>query len=425
MTEVRVPDIGDFTDVPVVEVLVAPGDTVQTDEPVVILESDKASMEVPAPRAGVVGEVTISVGDTVSEGDVILTLEAGDGDEPEPEPEPEDDDADGEDEGDGEAGAGEPARETPAPSGAAAARSSRNGDAADGEVFAGPGARRVARELGVELAGVAGTGHKGRVTTEDVRAAASRPAPAAPAGEGLPPWPQVDFARFGPVETVELPRIKRISGPVLARNWLAIPHVTQHDETDVTDLEAFRKDVNAAHAEEGVKVTMVALLLKASAAALRIHPELNSSLEGDRLVLKRYYHLGVAVDTPEGLVVPVIRDVDRKGLLELARELTEVSGRARAGRLTREDIEGGTFSISSLGGIGGTAFTPIINAPEVAILGVSRMATKPVWRDGEWVPRLILPLSLSYDHRVVDGALAARFTTLLGSLLSDPRKMLL
>jgi pyruvate dehydrogenase E2 component (dihydrolipoamide acetyltransferase) len=260
-----------------------------------------------------------------------------------------------------------------------------------------------------------------------VRAAVSRPAaaPAAAAGDGLPPWPKVDFARFGPVEQVELSRIKRISGPVLARNWLAIPHVTQHDESDVTELEAFRKEVNTEHGQDGVKVTMVALLLKASAAALRIHPELNSSLEGDHLILKRYYHLGVAVDTPEGLVVPVIRDVDRKGLLELARELGEVSGRARAGRLTREDIEGGTFSISSLGGIGGTAFTPIINAPEVAILGVSRTATKPVWRDGEFVPRLMLPLSLSYDHRVVDGALAARFTTTLASLLSDPRRMLL
>ncbi|HWH15867.1 MAG TPA: 2-oxo acid dehydrogenase subunit E2, partial [Miltoncostaeaceae bacterium] len=303
----------------------------------------------------------------------------------------------------------------------------------EGEVYAGPGARRLARDLEVDLAEVRGTGHKGRITKEDVRAHHERAlgggggaaAPGAGLGAGLPAWPQVDFARFGPVETVELSRIRRIAGPNLARNWIAIPHVTQHDEADVTELEAFRREVNAAHADAGVKVTMVSLLLKACASTLRAFPEFNSSLDGDHLVLKRYTHLGFAADTPQGLMVPVVRDVDRRGLLEIARELTRLSQAARDGKLAREDMQGGTFTISSLGGIGGTAFTPIINAPEVAILGVSRMATKPVWTDGEFRPRLMLPLSLSYDHRVIDGAAAARFTTHLAGLLRDPRQMLL
>ena len=256
--------------------------------------------------------------------------------------------------------------------------------------------------------------------------AGPREAPASAGGRpDLPAWPDVDFAAFGPVETVELSRIKRIAGPALSRNWALIPHVTQHDEADITELEAFRKEVNAAHASEGVKVTMVSLLLKACAAALRAFPEFNSSLQGDSLVLKRYFHIGFAVDTPGGLMVPVIRDVDRKGLLDIARELTVLSTAAREGTIGPDDMRGGTFTVSSLGGIGGTAFTPIVNAPEVAILGVSRSAMKPVWIDGEFQPRLILPLSLSYDHRVVDGAAAARFTTHLGTLLSDARQMLL
>ncbi len=433
LTEVHLPDIGDFTDVPVIEVLVAEGDTVAPETPLIVLETDKATMEVPSPAGGVVRGLAVSVGDTLSEGDMILTLD-GDGDGSG------DEDADGSGNGAAPPDAGSstpPAEraETTEGSGgpAAAGRAVDERPDRDG-VYAGPSARRLARELGVDLADVAGTGDKGRATADDVRAAAAR-RPSAPraapdaaptAGlEELPGWPSVDFARFGPIERAELSRIKRIAGPILQRNWVTIPHVTQHDEADITDLEAFRKEVNAAHAADGVKVTMVSLLLKACAAALRVFPEFNASLEGDTLVLKGYHHLGFAVDTPEGLVVPVIRDVDRKGLLDIARELTELSGRAREGALRSEDMQGGTFTISSLGGIGGTAFTPIINAPEVAILGVSRSTMRPVW-DGEgFVPRLMLPLSLSYDHRVIDGAAAARFTTHLGSLLRDPRNMLL
>ncbi|HMO00434.1 MAG TPA: 2-oxo acid dehydrogenase subunit E2, partial [Miltoncostaeaceae bacterium] len=445
MSEVLVPDIGDFADVPVIEVLVTAGDAVETEQPLIVLESDKASMEVPSPSGGTVETVAVSVGDTVSQGDLILTL-SDDGAAPEAEGEPEGGDAGeapeapeapegSEEDAGGEPDAGEQSPgaagreaeqegvgdEAPQPA-AAGAGEPRDGDG-DG-VYAGPAVRRLARERGIDLASVRGTGRGGRVTKEDLEGAAggggrattaatertSAPPPAgAPAVEGLPAWPQVDFAAFGPVETVGLSRIKRIAGPALARNWVMIPHVTQHDEADITELEAFRVEVNAAHAEEGVKVTMVSLLLKACAAALRAFPEFNASLDGGDLVLKRYYHLGFAVDTPQGLLVPVIRDVDRKGLLEIARELTELSGAAREGALSREQMEGGTFTISSLGGIGGTAFTPIINAPEVAILGVSRSAMKPVWQDGEFVPRLMLPLSLSYDHRVVDGAAAARF----------------
>ncbi|MEQ9093373.1 MAG: 2-oxo acid dehydrogenase subunit E2, partial [Miltoncostaeaceae bacterium] len=290
------------------------------------------------------------------------------------------------------------------------------------------------RELGVEIESVTGTGRKGRITSDDVRAAAEG-GTGEDAGEGaagrspsradLPAWPSVDHAAYGPVERVALSRIKRIAGPALARNWALIPHVTQHDEADITELEAFRKETNAAHADEGVKLTMVSLLLKACAATLRVFPEFNSSLEGDELVLKRYLHLGFAVDTPGGLLVPVIRDVDRKGLIEIARDLVELSGAAREGKLGAEAMRGGTFTLSSLGGIGGSFFTPIINAPEVAILGVGRSEMKPVWDGESFQPRLTLPLSLSYDHRVVDGAAAARFITHLGRTLADPRRMLL
>jgi pyruvate dehydrogenase E2 component (dihydrolipoamide acetyltransferase) len=445
VTEVRVPDIGDFSDVPVIEVLVSAGDTLAVEDPVIVLESDKASMEVPSPVAGTVDAVSVSVGDEVSQGDLILTVSGGGeggegddgaeapgaaaGDEPEPAGDEGTEPDAGGDPDPSRAGREEqeaapeepPSRERPRPP-----AGTFDGD----DVYAGPGARRLARQLGVDLGSVTGSGPKGRVTREDVEAAAGAPAtgpaPAAPAAPGgLPPWPEVDFASFGPVETVARSRIARIAGPALARNWVTIPHVTQHDEADITELEAFRKEVNAAHADEGVKVTMVSLLLKACAAALRAFPAVNSSLVGEDLVVKRYYHLGFAVDTPNGLLVPVIRDVDRKGLLDIARELTELSGAAREGALTREQMQGGTFTVSSLGGIGGTAFTPIINAPEVAILGVSRSAMRPVWNGTGFVPRLMLPLSLSYDHRVIDGAAAARFTTHLSDLLSDPRKMLL
>jgi pyruvate dehydrogenase E2 component (dihydrolipoamide acetyltransferase) len=284
----------------------------------------------------------------------------------------------------------------------------------------------MARELGVDLAGVTGSGRKGRVTKDDVKKA--KEAPAVPAGAGIPgldmaPWPQIDFAKYGEVERVPLSRIKRISGPNLARNWVMIPHVTHNDDADITDLEAFRKQINSE--QQDVKVTMVALLMKACVGALRQFPEVNSSLDGDELVIKRYYHIGFAADTPQGLLVPVIRDADRKGLLEIAGELTELSGKAREGKLSAEEMRGSTFTISSLGGIGGTGFTPIVNAPEVAILGVTRSAMRPVWDGNEFVPRLILPLSLSYDHRVIDGASAARFVAHLAGELSDLRRVLL
>jgi pyruvate dehydrogenase E2 component (dihydrolipoamide acetyltransferase) len=418
LTEVVVPDIGDFSDVPVIEVLVAPGDTVAPEDPLVTLESDKATMDVPAPAAGVVKALLVKVGDTVSEGTPILTLSAEGSEEPaaavvaeasaEPQPPPQ-----------------------PAPPPVAAP--SGNGKAASGPVYASPSVRRQARELGLDLSTVRGSGRKGRITKEDVQAAVRVPAPA-PAGPladgvvGIPglnlaPWPKVDYAKHGPIERVPLPRIKRISGPNLARNWVMIPHVTHHDEADITQLEAFRKQLNAEQSE--VKVTMVALLLKACVASLQEFPDFNSSLDGDDLVLKRYYHLGFAADTPLGLVVPVIRDVDKKGLLEIAAELRSLSSAAREGRLKPTDMSGGTFSISSLGGIGGTGFTPIVNAPEVAILGVTRSAMQPVWNGEEFVPRLMLPLSLSYDHRVVDGAAAARFCVHLSGVLMDLRRALL
>ena len=447
--DVLVPDIGDFADVPVIEVLVQEGAEVAAEDPLIVLESDKATMEVPSPAGGTVDSVAVEVGDTVSEGDLILKLTVSDpGEAPanggdgasdeEPATPSSAEGVDATSEGtETPAERGEPdapARPGPSEPAPAASEPARDGDAGGETSYAGPGARRLARELGVDLSSLEGTGRRGRITKEDVQAAAdgrggegAREPAAAPAGgrADLPPWPDVDFASYGEVEVVELSRIKRIAGPALSRNWALIPHVTQHDEADITDLEAFRKEVNAAHAGEGVKVTMVSLLLKACASALRSFPEFNSSLDGDRLVLRRHYHLGFAVDTPGGLLVPVIRDVDRKGLLEIARELVELSTAARDGTIGAERMRGGTFTISSLGGIGGTAFTPIINAPEVAILGVSRSAMRPVWDGEEFRPRLMLPLSLSYDHRIIDGAAAARFTAYLAQVLSDLRRVLL
>jgi pyruvate dehydrogenase E2 component (dihydrolipoamide acetyltransferase) len=419
VVEVKVPDIGDFDDVPVIEVHVAPGDTIAPEDPLVTLESDKATMDVPSPLEGVVQELKVAVGDAVSEGTVILVAAAGGVDEAaaaELLAEPAVEEA--------EAVQDEIAAATPPPSEPA------------GVLYAGPGVRRLARELGVDLTTVRGTGRKGRILKADVVGAADGSAPAAaPAkapsqgaavgGLEVLPWPKVDFEKFGEVERVALSRIKRISGPVLHRNWVTIPHVTHNDEADITELEAFRKRTNDEIAKSGVKLTMVALLLKALVPALQRFPELNASLEGDELVLKRYYHLGFAADTPQGLVVPVIRDVDKKGLVDIAKDLTELSGKAREGKLGPSDMAGGTFTVSSLGGLGGTSFTPIINAPEVAILGVTRSSTKAVWDGGQFVPRLMVPLSLSYDHRVIDGALAARFTTYLVSVLSDLRRGLL
>ena len=429
MHEVLVPDIGDFKDVPIIEVLVKPGDTVKAEESLVTIESDKATMEVPAPVGGVVRDMKVKVGDKVSEGTLILTLEVG------------------------EAAAAQPAAPTPAaapPAPAAApapaasvpaapakapapASSAAVDEASFARAHASPAVRRFARELGVDLGKVKGSGPKERVLKEDiqgfVKEALARPA--APAGGGigmgLPPMPVIDFAKFGPIESKALSRIKKISGANLHRNWVAIPHITQQDEVDITELEAFRKDMSEAAQKQGVRLTLLAFLIKASVAALRQFPQFNSSLspEGDSLILKHYYHIGVAVDTPNGLVVPVIRDADKKGAMQIARELGEVSARARDGKMSPTDMQGGTFSISSLGGIGGTHFTPIINAPEVAILGASRAMTKPVWKDGAFVPRLILPLSLSYDHRVIDGAEGARFITTLSSALSDIRRLIL
>ena len=451
VVDVVVPDIGDFSEVPVIEILVEPGQAVEAEEALVTLESDKATMDVPAPFAGTVKDIRIKVGDRVGEGAVLMTFAtedegAGGGGES----------SSGADSGSAEetdSGADEgeepPSKEEPATSEAVetaekAAASEPVEDTTDepppptvsdsaDAPYASPSVRRVARERGVDLASVNGSGRKGRITKEDVEAAAaggpSTPSKAATAsgGAGIPglqvaPWPKIDFEKFGEVERVPLTRIKRISGPNLARNWVMIPHVTHNDEADITDLEAFRKQVNA---EQDVKVTMVALLLKACVSSLKAFPEVNSSLAGDDLVLKRFYHLGFAADTPQGLVVPVIRDVDQKGLLELASELRELSGKARDGKLGPGDMSGGTFTISSLGGIGGTSFTPIVNAPEVAILGVTRSAMKPVWNGTEFVPRLMVPLSLSYDHRVIDGALAARFVVHLVGVLSDLKRVLL
>jgi pyruvate dehydrogenase E2 component (dihydrolipoamide acetyltransferase) len=426
--DVLVPDIGDFTDVAVVEVHVAAGDEVAENDPLVTLETDKATMDVPAPFGGVVQDVLLKVGDTASQGTRVVSLAVA-----------------------AEAAAAVEAAAPSAVRSAVAAEASARprppedppdapapevdaGSNGGGPVYASPSVRRLARELGVDLGVVQGTGRKGRIVPEDVhavadgggRGAVAPPVPGADgggAGLDLLPWPTVDFAKYGEVERVPLSRIRRISAANLARNWVRIPHVTHNDEADVTDLEAFRKQLNSEQSD--VKVTMVALLLKAAAATLKAFPDVNSSLDGDELVRKKYYHLGFAADTPNGLVVPVVRDVDRKGLLEIAAELTELSGKARAGKLGPAEMAGATFTISSLGGIGGTSFTPIVNAPEVAILGVVRSAMKPVWDGREFVPRLMLPLSLSYDHRVIDGASAARFVAHLSGVLTDLRRVLL
>jgi pyruvate dehydrogenase E2 component (dihydrolipoamide acetyltransferase) len=433
--EVKVPDIGDFKDVPVIEILVRPGDTVKAEDPLITLESDKATMEVPSPAAGIVKDVKVRLGDRIAKGVVVLTLEAAEAGasvaaaSPAPQhaaaPQP--------------ASAPQPAPApppgvAPAPS---APRPAPPTPILDDDSFraahASPSVRKFARELGVDLAHVAGTGPKGRIRQEDVQAfvkTALAGAPAARASGGgraldLLPWPAVDFTRFGPVELRPLSRIRKLSGANLARNWVMIPHVTQFDEADITGLEAFRAALNREHEKAGVKVTMLAFLISAAVAALRKFPEFNASLDDGTLVLKGYFNIGFAADTPNGLVVPVLRNADRKGVLELAREMGELSAKAREGRLGPADMQGGCFTISSLGGIGGTAFTPIINAPEVAILGVSKSALKPVWDGRAFAPRLMLPLSLSYDHRVIDGAAAARFTAHLASLLGDLRRVIL
>ncbi len=422
--QVLVPDIGNFKDVNVIEVMVKAGDTLSAEQTLLTLETDKATVDVPTPYAGVVREVKVKIGDKVSEGSLILLLETTEA-------------------------AGMPAvpvvpaaqEEAAAPVEPAPppmplpAMPAQPVELAVVPVFgarvhASPAIRRFARELGVELAQVKGSGEKGRVTRNDVQgfvktALAQGGAGGVSAVPGLQiaAPPQVDFAQYGPVETRPLSRIKKLSGANLQRNWLTIPHVTQHDEADISDLEAFRKQLGEEYAQEKLRITPLAFLLKATVAALQQYPEFNASLDasGENLVFKQYFHIGVAVDTPDGLMVPVLRDVDQKGIVQLARELAVVSAKARDLKLTAAEMQGGCFTISSLGGIGGTSFTPIINAPEVAILGVSRASMKPVYRDGTFVPRLILPFSLSYDHRVIDGAAAVRFTTFLAKVLSDIR----
>ena len=428
LVEIKVPDIGDYKNIPVIEILVAPGDSVAAEDPLMTLESDKATMEVPAPMSGVVRELKVKIGDKVSEGVLVMTLEtvavAASTEAAATKPVsstvaqvP--------------AKLAAPVAATPVAPRTVVAAPAPLDEAAARMAHAGPSVRRFARELGVDISKVAASGPKNRILREDVqayvKAALVRPAAGSGLGFNLPAMTPVDFSKFGPVETQALSRIKKLSGAFLHRNWLSIPHITQNDDADITELEAFRKSqVDEARAA-GVKFTLLGFLIKAVVVALKECPHFNASLspDGESLVLKQYFHIGVAVDTPNGLVVPVIRDADKKGLREIAKELGEVSTRMRDGKINPADLQGGCFSISSLGGLGGTYFTPIINAPEVAILGVGKAAMRPVWDGKQFVPRLMLPLSLSYDHRVIDGAEGARFMSFLGGVLSDIRRLVL
>ena len=426
--ELKVPDIGDFKDVPVIELFVKVGDTVALDAPIVTLESDKATMEVPATAAGVIQELRVKLGDRVSEGAVIALISAA-----------------------GAPAAAAPVAQAapaaaPAPAKAAApaaapvaVANAPVATATPAASHASPAVRKFARELGVDIAKIAATGPKGRILKEDIQnfikgilAQASSGAPAASAAAGagvggisLLPWPSVDFTKFGEIESKPLSRIKKISGANLHRNWVVIPHVTTHDDADITDLEAFRVQMNKELEKSGAKLTMLAFMIKAAVATLKKFPTFNASLDGDNLVLKKYFHIGFAADTPNGLMVPVIRDADKKGVIEIAKEMGELAKLAREGKLKPDQMQGGCFTISSLGGIGGTYFTPIINAPEVSIMGVCKSQTRPVWDGKQFVPRLILPLSLSWDHRVIDGAEAARFNTYFAGVLKDFRRVLL
>ncbi len=444
----KVPDIGDFKDVAVIELLVKVGDTVKEEQSLFTVESDKASMEIPSPAAGVVKELKIKIGDKVNVGDLVAVLEGTAGassaapaaaapvDRAAPQSEP-----------DARAPRQLPAEEAAPQAGAQASSPSpapaphAPGAAPIGLPHASPSVRKFARELGVPLEELKGSGPKGRITQEDVqaftrqvmaggvqtKAQAAKPPAGGGSGVGMDllPWPKVDFAKFGGVERKDLSRIKKISGANLHRNWVMIPHVTNNDEADITELEAFRVSTNKENEKSGVKVTMLAFVIKAVVAALKKFPEFNTSLDGDTLVYKQYFHIGFAADTPNGLVVPVLKDADKKGILQISQEMGELAKKARDGKLGAADMQGGCFSISSLGGIGGTHFTPIINAPEVAILGLSKGQMKPVWDGKQFVPRLVLPLSLSYDHRVIDGASAARFNAYLGQVLADYRRILL
>jgi pyruvate dehydrogenase E2 component (dihydrolipoamide acetyltransferase) len=433
LTDILLPNIGDFKDVEVIELLVRAGDTISADDSLITLESDKASMEIPSPGSGVVKSVKIAVGDIINEGDLLLVMEAEDSVESGVQ------DADqppAEDRGPAPVlRPSEPVKPAPAPG----EKSPRPlpvapvvSDLPGKKAHASPAIRRFARELGADVSVISGSGHKGRVTKQDVqdyikRKLSGEAAPAAPGSLQLPAMPAVDYSKFGDVEEVPLARIKRISGAHLHRSWITVPHVTQFEEADITDLEAFRKDQKNEAAKQDIRLTFMPFLMKACSAALKQYPQVNSALssDGEKLIMKQYVHVGVAVDTPNGLVVPVVRDVDKKSVYELATELMEISAKARDGKLSPGDMQGGCFSISSLGGIGGVQFTPIVNAPEVAILGVSRAAMKPVWNGGEFEPRLIMPFSLSYDHRVIDGAQGVRFTSYINKLLSDIRRLLL
>ncbi len=437
LIQINVPDIGDFKEVEVIELLVKPGDTVKAEQSLITVESDKASMEIPSSHAGVVKELKIKVGDKVAEGSLILMLEAADAAPAAAAP---------------AAATTTVAAATVAVPVAAAAVAAPVAESAPipapmpaaisnhgQKAHASPSIRKFARELGVDLSQVAGSGPKGRVLLDDVQGyvkgvirnggAASSASGSVSSGAGLSllPWPSLDFSKFGSTELQPLSRIKKISGPNLHRNWVTMPHVTQFDEADITELEAFRKSANDALSKSGVKLTMLAFVIKASVSALKKFPAFNASLDatGENLILKQYYNIGFAADTPNGLVVPVVKNVDQKGIADIAREMGELSAQARDGKLKPADMQGASFTISSLGGIGGLAFTPIINAPEVAILGLSKSAIKPVWDGKQFVPRLMMPMSLSYDHRVIDGAMGARFSVYLGEVLADMRKTLL
>jgi pyruvate dehydrogenase E2 component (dihydrolipoamide acetyltransferase) len=460
LVEVKVPDIGDFKEVEVIEVMVKAGDSIKQEQSLITVESDKASMEIPSSAAGVVKELKVKVGDKVGEGSLLLVLEAasaaaepsssgrgqGEGGSAQANAAPSSQPSPSKGEGANSAASPPALRTIDTPSEPKTPEKAHESSVlpvqmpAGGLAHASPSARAFARELGVDVSRVTGTGPKGRITPDDIRAyvkgavaavvSGKVSATAAPSGAGggnlsVIDWPKVDFAKLGEIETKPLSRIRKISGANLHRNWVMIPHVTNHDDADITELEAFRVQLNEENAKAGIKVTMLAFLIKACVSALKKFPEFNASLDGENLIYKKYFHIGFAADTPNGLVVPVIKDADKKGIFEISKEMSELAALAREGKLSPAQMSGGCFSISSLGGIGGTYFTPIINAPEVAILGVCRSSTRPVWNGKEFAPRLILPLSLSWDHRVIDGAAAARFNTYLASILADFRRTML